>query len=123
MSTFAKILVLGLAVYASALPTNTTTTSTVVAPAPTPNTKALCQDLYTAPSALQRYQRLLVDPASGGLLSDSALRSQIVFDYNNGPSLDPGDTAGKITAAVAGTFPILVEQDISTVTAFLGPCR
>jgi hypothetical protein len=78
--------------------------------------------LFTAPSALNRFQRLLVDPASGNLLSGDALRSQIVFDYNNGALLDPGDKAGKITAAVAGTFPILVDQDISTVTAFLNPC-
>ena len=123
MSTLAKLLVMGLALGASAHPTNTSTTSTVAPPAPTPNTKTLYQDLFTSPSALGRFQRLLVDPVSGDLLSGAALKSQIVFDYNSGPALAPGDSAGRITAAVAATFPILVNQDIGTVTAFLSPCR
>jgi len=87
-------------------------------PAATPDTKSLYQDLFTAPSALQRYQRLLVGP-SGDLLKGDSLTKQISFDYNVGPD----DLAGKVTAAVAQTFPILVDQDISTVVAFLNPCR
>lgn len=123
MFNLSKAIVLALAVCTSALPASNTTSSP---PAPVPTApadiKALFIDLFTAPSALDRYQRLLVDPASGNLLTGDALRSQIVFDYNNGASLDPGDKAGKITAAVAETFPILVDQEISTVTAFLNPC-
>jgi hypothetical protein len=120
-----KAIIIALAVGASALPApdpSPSFTSTAPPPAATPNTKALFESLFTAPSALNRFQLLLVDPTSGNLLSDDALRSQIVFDYNKGASLDPGDTAGKVTAAVAATFPILVDQDISTVAAFLNPC-
>lgn len=121
-----KAIVIALATGAFAIPAPASSpSSTSAAPPPpsaTPNTKALFENLFTAPSALNRFQLLLVDPTSGNLLSGDALRSQIVFDYNNGPSLDPGDTAGKITAAVAATFPILVDQDISTVAAFLNPC-
>ena len=125
MSPLLKTIVIALAACASALPapgSNASSTSAAPAPAVTPNTKALFEDLFTAPSALDRFKRLLVDPASGKLLSGDALRPQIVFDYNNGALLDPGDKAGKITAAVAETFPILVDQDISTVAAFLNPC-
>src|SRR5436190_132276 len=111
MSTLLKAIVIALAAGASALPAPASgASSTPPAPAPTPNTKALFVDLFTAPSALERFKRLLVDPASGNLLSGDALRSQIVFDYNNGALLDPGDKAGKVTAAVAETFPILVDQ-------------
>jgi hypothetical protein len=125
MSTLLKAIIIAFAAGAFALPaSNSSASSTSVAPAPaaTSNTKALFEDLFTAPSALDRFKRLLVDPASGNLLSGDALRSQIVFDYNGGALLDPGDKAGKITAAVAETFPILVDQDISTIAAFLNPC-
>jgi Cupin len=93
-----------------------------VSAAPAQDQKALFADLYTAPSSTDRFQRLLVDPASGALLPADQVRSAIVFDYNNGASLDPTDTAGIVTAAVAKTFPILVDQDISTVVGFMGPC-
>jgi hypothetical protein len=125
MYTLLKAIVIAFAAGASALPagaSNASSTSTALAPTATPNAKALFADLFTTPSALGRFQLLLVDPASGNLLSGDALRSQIVFDYNNGALLDPGDKAGKITAAVAETFPILVDQDISTIVAFLNPC-
>ena len=122
-----KAIVIALAAGASALPapafsSSSTSVASPPPPSATPDTKALFENLFTAPSALNRFQLLLVDPTSGNLLSGDALRSQIVFDYNKGASLDPGDTAGKVTAAVAATFPILVDQDISTVTAFLNPC-
>ena len=125
MSALLKAIVIALAAGASALPASASgasSTSSAPAPPATPNTQALFESLFTAPSSLSRFQLLLVDPTSGNLLSGDALRSQIVFDYNNGASIDPGDTAGKITAAVAATFPILVDQDISTITAFLNPC-
>src|SRR3569833_301329 len=96
---------------APATPADPPSSAAPPAPAATPDTKALFQDLFTAPSALDRYKRLLVDPSTGGLLSGAALRANIVFDYNNGATLGPGDKGGKITAAVAETFPILVDQD------------
>lgn len=125
MSALLKAIVIALAAGAAALPasaSSASSTSSAPAPPATPDPKALFESLFTAPSSLSRFQLLLVDPTSGDLLSGDALRSQIVFDYNNGASIDPGDTAGKITAAVAATFPILVDQDISTITAFLNPC-
>ena len=125
MSALLKAIVIALAAGATALPasaSSASSTSSAPTPAATPNTKALFESLFTSPSSLGRFQLLLVDPTSGNLLSGDALRSQIVFDYNNGASIDPGDTGGKITAAVAATFPILVDQDISTITAFLNPC-
>ncbi|PVH79960.1 hypothetical protein DL98DRAFT_515838 [Cadophora sp. DSE1049] len=122
MSPLLKAIVIALAAGTIAFPTsNPSPSSSSVAPAPpaaTPDRKALYQDLFTSPSATERFQRLLVDPATGNLLSGDALRSRIVFDYNIGPT----DLAGKVTAAVAASFPILVDQDISTVTAFLNPC-
>ncbi|KAH6695906.1 RmlC-like cupin domain-containing protein [Leptodontidium sp. MPI-SDFR-AT-0119] len=122
MSPLLKAIVIAFAAGTIALPTSgPSPSSSSVAPAPpaaTPDRKALYQDLFTSPSATERFQRLLVDPATGNLLSGDALRSRIVFDYNIGPT----DQAGKITAAVAASFPILVDQDISTVTAFLNPC-
>jgi hypothetical protein len=125
MSALLKAIAMALVVGASAFPApapQASPTTAAPAPAATPPTKGLFQDLFTAPSALDRFKRLLTDPASGKLLSGDALRSQIVFDYNNGATIDPGDKAGKVAAAVAATFPILVGQDISTVVSFLGPC-
>ncbi|KAH8797361.1 RmlC-like cupin domain-containing protein [Xylogone sp. PMI_703] len=124
MPTILKAIVIAFLTGALAFPaSNYSTSSTSVAPAPaaTSNLNSLFVDLFPAPSALARFQRLLVDP-TGSLLRGDTLRSQVVFDYSNGPSLDPSDTAGKITAAVAQTFPILVDQDISTIAAFLNPC-
>jgi len=115
------LLALGLGSLAAAAPTSTTTPAAPSA-APTPDTKALYVDLFTSPTELGRFQRLLVDPASGGLLKAEALRPKIVFDYTKDAVLDPGDKGGKVTAAVAATFPILTGQDISTVAAFLNPC-
>jgi hypothetical protein len=124
MFSFLPIVFLALAGGSSAAPTppDGTATSAAASPTATSDTKALFEGLFTAPSALDRYKLLLVDPASGNLLPANLLRSNIVFDYNKNGLLDPGDTAGKITAAVAETFPILVDQEISTVTAFLNPC-
>jgi hypothetical protein len=82
----------------------------------------LYEELFSSPSALGRYKLLLTDPKTGGLLPTDALRKNIAFDFNGQGTLDPGDKGGKLTAAVAATFPILVDQDISTVTAFLNPC-
>jgi len=100
----------------------TSTTAPAASAAPTPDTKALYADLFSSPTELGRFQRLLVDPKSGGLLQGDALRSKIVFDYTKDAVLNPGDKGGKVTAAVAATFPILAGQDISTVAAFLNPC-
>jgi hypothetical protein len=128
MPALIKAIVLAFTVAAAAIPHGSPTSSpsattspapSASPPPPTPDTKELFEDLFTSPSALGRFRRLLTDPATGGLLPGPALRSRIVFDYNIGPS----DKGGKITAAVAGSFPILVGQDISTVTAFLNPCR
>jgi hypothetical protein len=116
----AALFVLATGTLALPAPSNAPPTSTKAAPStvPTPDTKALYSDLFTAPSALDRFKRLLVNPATGGLLPANQLRSNIVFDFNT----VAGDRAGKIAAAVAPTFPILVDQDISTVVAFLNPC-
>jgi hypothetical protein len=118
MSSLLNLLVLALAAVGSvsAIPLEPTSPP---APAPTTDTKSLFEDLYTSPTQLGRFQRLLVDPATGDLLKGDALKKAISFDYNNAA----GDKAGKISAAVAATFPFLVGQDISTVAAFLGPCR
>jgi hypothetical protein len=119
MALLSKTLLLSLAACAAAVPKPSSTSSAAPPPpASTADSKALFQDLFTAPSALQRYQRLLVGP-DGGLLQGDALKKGIMFDYNVGPD----DLAGKVTAAVAQSFPILVDQDISTVVAFLNPCR
>jgi hypothetical protein len=127
MSALLKAIAMALVAGVSAFPApapapQASPTTAAPAPAATPSAKALFQDLFSAPSALGRFQRLLTDPASGALLTGDALTSQIVFDYNKGAIIDPGDKAGKIAAAVAATFPILVDQDISTIVAFLGPC-
>ena len=106
MPSFLNLLALGLAALSG---------TTMAAPTP----DSLYVDLYPSPTQLGRFQRLLVDPATKDLLKGDALKKAISFDYNNGA----GDKAGKISAAVAATFPFLVGQDISTVAAFLGPCR
>lgn len=121
MSVLAKVLVLALAAAgASAVPTSSyTSAAPPPPPAPTADTKALFVDLFTSPSAIGRFQRLLTDGA-GALLGPDALKKAVVFDY---AATAAGDSAGKISAATQATYPILVGQDIATVVAFLGPCR
>src|SRR4051812_22724478 len=70
------------------------TLATCALAAPTPDSNSLFVDLFTSPSALGRYQRLLVDPATGNLLTGDALRSVTVMDYNTAPPTDPGDAGG-----------------------------
>jgi hypothetical protein len=120
-----KTLLLALVASVAALPTEPSSTSSTAPPPPAAtDTKALYADLFTSPTEVGRYQRLLTNPATGALLSKELVTSAIVFDYNKtaaqlGP---PTDKGGKVTAAVAATFPILVGQKISTVAAFLNPC-
>lgn len=120
MYTFGKVLFVTSVMAAAAFAAPTAGSSTDSIPAPTGISKQLFQDLFTAPSALDRFKRLLVDPASGKLLSNDAVKSNIAFDYYSNAQPNPG---GKISTAIASTFPILVDQDIATVAAFLNPCR
>lgn len=69
-------------------------------PAPGPATASpqLFQDLFTAPTALDRFRRLLVQ--DGKLLSGPALQDVVVFDFN-GALPAPGALGGATKAAVS----------------------
>ena len=70
-----------------------------VAPTPDPEVqKALFLDLFTAPTAIKRFQRLLTAKGQS-LLSGDALRSLIVFDFN-GAKPAKGALGGATKAAV-----------------------
>ncbi|KAG4437948.1 hypothetical protein IFR05_006572 [Cadophora sp. M221] len=106
MSPLLKAIVITLAAGTIALPTS--------GPSPSSSSVALAPPPPNASSVSLSIRPL----ATSFPVTLSALRSRIVFDYNIGPT----DLAGKVTAAVAASFPILVDQDIYTVTAFLNPC-
>ena len=77
-----------------------TSTSRAVPPPPAPvDNSALFRDLFTAPTAIKRFQRLLT-AAGEKLLSAEELRKLVVFDFN-GATPAPGAKGG---ATKAGKF-------------------
>lgn len=79
----------------------------------------LFRDLFTAPTAIKRFQRLLVQGQT--LLTGDALRALTVFSFN-GATPAPGAKGGALKSANIETFPILTDLGISTTVAFLNPC-
>jgi len=120
-STLLKFFVAALAAgVVTALPQPLTTAAAPPPPAaPTANPNAaLLLQLITAPTAVDRFNRLLLG-ADGKLLSGDALRERTVFDFNSNPTKSAG---GAVKAANINNFPILTDLDIATTVAFLGPC-
>ena len=77
------------------------TTSTTAQPAPTAaadQQQQLFRDLLEAPTAIKRFQRLLVN--NGSLLTGDALRQLTVFDFNNAQPAN-GAKGGATKAAVS----------------------
>ena len=82
------------------------------APTPDPEAqKALFLDLFTAPTAIKRFQRLLTAKGQS-LLSGDALRSLIVFDFN-GAKPAKGALGGATKAAVSPLPPNIPSLSIS----------
>ncbi|KAF3010900.1 hypothetical protein E8E13_009822 [Curvularia kusanoi] len=122
MINITNLSVLALAAFGSvqALPQNYPSgTATAAAPAATDDQTQLFIDLLTAPTAVKRFQRLLVQGTS--LLTGDALRALTVFSFNNATP-NPGAKGGALKSANIETFPILTDLGISTTVAFLNPC-
>jgi hypothetical protein len=68
-------------------------------PAPT-STPDIFDDLLTAPTAVKRFQRLLVDGAQK-LITGEALRKMIVFTFNPDTTPPANSTGGVLAAAVS----------------------
>lgn len=147
MVTFTKALIAGIVIGAvQAVPQpNPSSTSTITAPtaAATPDPEqqaALFRDLFTAPTAIKRFQRLLTAKGES-LLSGQTLKSLTVFNFN-GAKPNEGAKGGATKAAVSDplpqsflfsrwtnplwqnieTFPILTGLGISTTLGFLDAC-
>jgi hypothetical protein len=71
--------------------------STPPAPSSTPD---IFNDLLTAPTAVKRFQRLLVDGAQK-LITGDALRKMIVFPFDPATAPPSGTTGGVAVAAVS----------------------
>ncbi|KAF2478128.1 RmlC-like cupin [Lindgomyces ingoldianus] len=98
----------------------TASATTPPAPVQTQDNTALFKDLFTAPTAIKRFQRLLTT-AGEKLLSPEELKKLIVFDFN-GATPAPGAKGGAAKAANIETFPILTDLGISTTMGFLDAC-
>lgn len=108
MSTFTKVIVAALTLGAvQALPqaqgfptvNATATTTTVAPPAPTANQDALFDDLFTAPTAIKRFQRLLTQGQT--LFTGDALRKLVVFTFDRNTPPPAGANGGVAVAAVS----------------------
>lgn len=126
MISTTKLIVLALGAIGSvqALPQSmsiSTTTSdiTPAAPTATNDQTQLFRDLFTAPTAIKRFQRLLTQGST--LLTGDALKALVVFSFNNATPA-PGAKGGATKSANIETFPILTDLGISTTLAFLEPC-
>ncbi|KAL1643809.1 hypothetical protein SLS61_009125 [Didymella pomorum] len=115
-----KIAILALAASTHALPQSMPTpTTTSTAASATESQAWLFRDLFTAPTAIKRFQRLLVQ--GGSLLTGPDLRALTVFSFN-GATPATNATGGALKAANIETFPILTGLGISTTLGFLEPC-
>lgn len=121
-----KIIILALGTIGSvqALPqsmsaSSPTPTTTSAAPEATNDQAQLFRDLFTAPTAIKRFQRLLTQGST--LLTGDALKALTVFSFNNATPA-PGAKGGATKSANIETFPILTDLGISTTVAFLEPC-
>lgn len=118
-STIVKFFVAALAAgVATALPQPQAAASAAPA-APAANANdALIADLKDAPTAVDRFKKLLTG-ADGKLLKGDDLNKKVVFDFNNPTATSDG---GRVSAANIKNFPILTDLGISTTVAFLGAC-
>ncbi|KAF1942449.1 RmlC-like cupin [Clathrospora elynae] len=114
-------LALGSAVHAlpQAQPSPTPNSAVPAAPAAAEDQSQLFRDLFTAPTAIKRFQRLLTQGQT--LFTGETLRKLIVFDFN-GAVPAAGSKGGATKAATIETFPILTDLGISTTLGFLEPC-
>lgn len=93
--------------------------TTAAPPAPTEDQAQLFRDLFSAPTAIKRFQRLLTEGQT--LLTGAALKKFTVFDFN-GAMPAAGAKGGATKSANIETFPILYDLGISTTLGFLEPC-
>ncbi|KAF1963545.1 RmlC-like cupin [Byssothecium circinans] len=137
MVTITKALIAGLAIGAanaypspaesasSAKASASATATSTGAPAATPDPEAqaqLFQDLFTAPTAVKRFQRLLSNDKNGDtLLTGESLKAMTVFNFN-GAKPNANATGGATKSANIETFPILTNLGISTTLGFLNAC-
>jgi hypothetical protein len=116
----ALIAALACAVSAAPAPQPTATDAAPAPPAPTASSQVeLFRDLFTAPTVVQRFKRLLVQ--GDELKTGEELKKLTVFDFN-GAVPAPGAQGGATKAANIETFPILTELGISTTLGFLNKC-
>ncbi|CAK1366940.1 Germin-like protein 4-1 [Cercospora beticola] len=138
MSSLAKFIIAGLGATAgvTAYPQEQAPSNTVpvISQPPTPSpvassaaasasaaNVALAKEALQAVTNVGRFNALLtVDGAGRELLPDDTLRSRLVFDY--GARANPLGQGGRFILANQNTFPILVNQGISTAVGFLNPC-
>ena len=78
----------------------TTTSAAPPAATPTDNQAQLFRDLFTAPTAIKRFQRLLTN---GGqtLFTGDALRKMVVFPFDSGAPTANSPKNGALVAAVS----------------------
>ncbi|KAF2688040.1 RmlC-like cupin [Lentithecium fluviatile CBS 122367] len=108
---------------AVAYTTTPASTPTATPPAPADDAEkkaALFRDLFTAPTAIKRFQRLLTAKGES-LLSGETLRSLTVFNFNGAKPAE-GAEGGATKAANIESFPILTGLGISTTLGFLDAC-
>jgi hypothetical protein len=88
---------------------------------PTDDQAQLFRDLFTAPTAIKRFQRLLTN---GGqkLFTGDALRKMVVFPFDSSAPTANSPKNGVLVAANIESFPILTDLGISTTVGFLSPC-
>ncbi|PVH92098.1 RmlC-like cupin [Periconia macrospinosa] len=89
-------------------------------PAPTADAKEqLFRDLFSAPTANKRFQKLLVE--GNEVVAGETLKERTVFDFN-GPQPAIGAKGGAYKLANIETFPILAGLGISLSVGFFEPC-
>ncbi|KAH6643888.1 RmlC-like cupin domain-containing protein [Boeremia exigua] len=125
MINITKLTIVALAAFGSvqalpqSIPSSTSTPAAPAATAPASDQAQLFRDLFTAPTAIKRFQRLLTQGST--LLTGDALRQLTVFSFNNATPA-AGAKGGATRAANIETFPILTGLGISTTLGFLEPC-
>jgi hypothetical protein len=110
-------------------PSTMTTSYKPAGPSSTPSTpapsaddqKKLAELLKTKVTAIDRAKELFVDPTTGEVKPEDALRQQLVFDFSTAQPVD-GEFGGAKAGATVANFPWLTDSGLSTTVAFVGPC-
>ncbi|KAF9739777.1 hypothetical protein PMIN06_007161 [Paraphaeosphaeria minitans] len=88
---------------------------------PNDNTDLIAQ-LFTTPTQIKRYRKLLTDESGNKLLERDRLTNATIWDFEQNGFAVPGGQGGLASSANLETFPYLINSGVTLTMGTLGPC-